>query len=989
MAQGGKGKISGQVLDNATGEPLMGVNVRLEAAKLGATTDNNGYYVILNVQPGKHKLTASMIGYGTITQTNVEVFIDRTTKIDFRMKDVSAQLQAVTIVAEKPKIIKDQTSSASTLDDEQLKAAPIEGLRGALDLSSGFQKNAQGDYQVRGSGTNEVSFQVNGVEQSNSSTAVPGWGNGTKADNSWKYDVNPLGVQQMQLITGGFASEYGNAQAAVVKVVLKEGSPKFTGEMRVEYRPAGQYHWSDYIYNKSNIAWRTWGDLSYWQSRASDQAVQASPGNNILVQLGFNSRYKDLYNKVSTKGAVLTASERATWDSLVSSEINWAYNKWVALHTPSDDNLLGVYDYRKLSYYRASFGFGGPIGKNPDLLRFFLSGEYLNKPTRLPSTEKTQVRQNYTLTLTSSAVRDHKFKFIGSFQQYVGGLFSGSDDIRWSGIPTNGVYHVNRNPVRTEQTVSQSFNWIYTINSKSFLESTISHQFEKYELPYRYLDTWNDENDRADSLGDRTGSLLTRGDWWMTSLYDGFENIATDFFQDNRAESFSLKSDYSNQFNKDNLFKVGLQLSYRDMSNTGVTYNFKANSYVTQQGVAEHYTAYPISGSLYIQDKIEYEGMVANFGLRCEAYNFQSNAPADVFNIFYPGTQGPGNTGSTAKVKSKTKSVVQPRLGISFPIGESTAFRMQYGHFASMPIYSQALGNSTFYGWNTMGNPNLDPKITINYEFGIQQLLDQENRLDVAIFYNDRVTQIGTVQVAGYTGNAQHNVGFTSTNEPLYYYNHYANNTFGSTIGLEVTLEKNVVNEISYRLSYTISQTTDGVYGSPILYPQDASSYQTRINSLETLSSSDRTHNFRGLIQYNVSEEEGPELFNIKPFSNATFALTYTAQSGQPYTYRTRNDLKDVVYNRRYPIETSFDFNCSKRIQFESSYITIAIRVMNVFNNKWLTPPDTNEDFLKWINNGVTIDQADDPNKQSYLLYAYRAYRNIPRQIFFTVGVGI
>jgi len=100
VAQGGKGKITGRVVDDKTNEPLIGVNVYIEGAFIGATTDINGRYVILNVQPGKYALSASMIGYAKVTKKDVEVFIDRTTEVNFRLKDVSIQIQDVVVVAE-------------------------------------------------------------------------------------------------------------------------------------------------------------------------------------------------------------------------------------------------------------------------------------------------------------------------------------------------------------------------------------------------------------------------------------------------------------------------------------------------------------------------------------------------------------------------------------------------------------------------------------------------------------------------------------------------------------------------------------------------------------------------------------------------------------------------------------------------------------------------------------------------------------------------
>ena len=57
------GKIAGQITSMETGEPLPGVNVLVEEVFLGAATDPNGEYVILNVPTGYHTLSASYIGY--------------------------------------------------------------------------------------------------------------------------------------------------------------------------------------------------------------------------------------------------------------------------------------------------------------------------------------------------------------------------------------------------------------------------------------------------------------------------------------------------------------------------------------------------------------------------------------------------------------------------------------------------------------------------------------------------------------------------------------------------------------------------------------------------------------------------------------------------------------------------------------------------------------------------------------------------------------
>lgn len=966
------GKLVGKVFDNQTGEPLIGVNVMIEGSNMGAATDVDGEFLILNVPPGTYSVAASMIGFTRVVQENVKILIDRTTKIDFQLSDSSIEMDQVIVVADKPAVIKDRTSSASHIEAEQIVAAPIDGLRGAMDLSAGFQKNATGNYSVRGSGSYEVSFRIDGMVQSTSNTSAPGSFDTEKSDNSWKYDVNPLGVQQVQMITGGFSAEYGNAQAGVVNVVLKEGAPRFNGEFRVEYRPPGQYHYGNYIYDKGNYEWQKWGDLSDWMSRRDD----------IIKELKLDIRWEDIKN-----------NDPERYNELVDQEIAWAHGVWVKNHEPSEDNVLGVYDYRDKAYTRYLFGFGGPLGKDPNLLKFHISGEYKRNPTRLPTPERVQELQNYILNLTYTPIINHKIKFMANYQSYVGGIWSGSEDIRWSGLAFSppGVstkYLVTVDPVREEQTIGQSLNWVYTIDKFSFLELTLTHQQEKYELPYKYLAGYGLEVDRLDSLTDRSGTVLREGSWWEKDYFRAPFSFSTNYYQDSRTESYGLKVDYTNQITSSNLLKAGLKIDYWDMINNGVNSSFQANSYVARNGFADYYTAYPINFSGYIQDKLEYEGMIANLGLRTEIYNFQTGAPLDRYNVLYPGTDGPGTTGSPETEGSEWKYIFLPRLGISFPIGESTAFRFQYGHFASMPIFTQALSRKTWVGWQGIGNPNLDPKLTINYEFGIQQQIGA-HRLDAVLFYNDRTTQIGRQNVASYTGSRNQFAGFASDNDPLYYYWSFENNAFGSTVGFELTLETYSVQNWSYRISYSLSETTAGNYGASIIYPDDTRGYSTRDYTGEFLASWDRTHNFRGMLQYFVRDGEGPTLFGSKIFDNMVMSLTYTAQSGTPFTYITDFTLKDVRYNRRYPLETSVNLNITKDIWFGDVKVIMGLRVMNLFDNRWITPMSTSQDVALWVEDGITVaDAGNDPNRLSYIVAPYRAYRNLPRQIFFTLGIG-
>jgi hypothetical protein len=105
------GKIQGKVTDKKTGEALPGVNVMVVGTTLGAATDINGEYFILQVTPGEYSVKASMIGYREVIVQNTRVRADLTTNLNFEIEETTVQLDGeVVVTAERPIIQKDVTS---------------------------------------------------------------------------------------------------------------------------------------------------------------------------------------------------------------------------------------------------------------------------------------------------------------------------------------------------------------------------------------------------------------------------------------------------------------------------------------------------------------------------------------------------------------------------------------------------------------------------------------------------------------------------------------------------------------------------------------------------------------------------------------------------------------------------------------------------------------------------------------------------------------
>ena len=66
-SQSSYGKVTGRVTD-ASSEILPGANVVIEGTRFGATSDSDGFYIIIGVEPGLYELKASMVGYEAVVR---------------------------------------------------------------------------------------------------------------------------------------------------------------------------------------------------------------------------------------------------------------------------------------------------------------------------------------------------------------------------------------------------------------------------------------------------------------------------------------------------------------------------------------------------------------------------------------------------------------------------------------------------------------------------------------------------------------------------------------------------------------------------------------------------------------------------------------------------------------------------------------------------------------------------------------------------------
>ena len=270
---GTTGKITGRVMDT-NGEALPGANVVIAGVRRGAATDAEGRYFILSVDPGVYRLEASLVGFRTVAQEDVQIAADFTTTIDFKLDELTLEADEIVVRAVRPLVEPDKTSSKYVVSAEEIEALPM--VRSAADfaeLQGGV--SVEGDWRIRGGDAADGAVYIDGVRIVN---------NDARSLNRFM-GVNTNAIQELQVITGGMEAEYGNAQSGIIRIVTKDGSSKLQGLAEYRNTPPSKKHWGPNVYDHPTVLQQAkWSDPAF-ASAHPRQDYTKTWGNELDLSL--------------------------------------------------------------------------------------------------------------------------------------------------------------------------------------------------------------------------------------------------------------------------------------------------------------------------------------------------------------------------------------------------------------------------------------------------------------------------------------------------------------------------------------------------------------------------------------------------------------------------------------------------------------------------------------------------------------------------------
>ncbi len=214
------GNLSGVVTDAATGEGLPGVNVILKGTYYGAATDIEGKFKISGITVGDYNVNFSLIGYKPVQYTGIRIQANNTTTLEVKLEETVLTLdQDVVVIGDKPLMDVEETESKRTISREEIEIAVVENIQNIVSQQAGVIESDR-EIHIRGGRSYENAFLLDGVSVQD---PLAGTGFGLQ--------LSANAIEEVEVITGGYNAEYGQATSGVVNVKTREGRDTYSGSV--------------------------------------------------------------------------------------------------------------------------------------------------------------------------------------------------------------------------------------------------------------------------------------------------------------------------------------------------------------------------------------------------------------------------------------------------------------------------------------------------------------------------------------------------------------------------------------------------------------------------------------------------------------------------------------------------------------------------------------------------------------------------------------
>lgn len=926
---GTTGKISGRVTDVSSGDPLIGANVIIEGTSLGAATDADGYYSILNIAPGTYTVRALMIGFAPVSYTDVIVNVDLTTPVDFALTIESIQGEEVVVVSNRNPVKEDIASSQVNISRDRIDDLAVTSVSGVIGLQAGVEGTS-----VRRGGTNELAVMLDGASMKDDRTGQPILG------------IPLSSVQEIMIQSGGFSAEYSDLQSGVINIVTREGGlTGYTFNLDLKVSPARPKHHGPSLYDPDGYFLRPFlDDEVCWTGNISED----------FTDLNSSGYWDEGEPYVDANGD--GEYYESPWDVHTRNSYP-KFQGWIALsnnllsdNDPTNDlspvgaQRLFMWEHRRSGGitepdYNFDFGVGGPvpvIGGALGNLRFYSSMKANRSMYLIPLSRDAYRNWTWTTKVTSDLTDNITLKVNNFTSRTTASSASGTGDPSYF-QSLYGVAGIFGGSSQNESKIWMPEYYCLTDINTDMFSAKMTHMLGEnsyYEAQIEYSATkW--DTYPGDSLDATLDNDIFPGDeeHWVNDAPFGYDWQLTrginDFLmgvksnsRDNTVTShMNMRLDYTSQATAIHQIKAGLEYD---------TYAYKmdygsVNPALPTSQMWTKWEQYPRQFNAYVQDKIEARGWIATVGLRAEYFD----PSTDWYNVeayessLYGKTYSEDNENNIPTKNVDGSLTFLPRLGISHPITTNSKLYFNYGHMRQKFLPDYLFGIRRQFG-NTMsyiGNPGLPMEKTVMYEMGYDQALFDDYLIHAAAYYKDKSDQANSVRYKDATGQVD--------------YRRYENNFYQDIRGLELEIRKRSGQWLTGFVNYTYSVYTSGYFGLRYMYqdPSEQRIYEANVGNQEQYKPIPLPRiNFN--VAFHTPKNFGPRIAgqNLLADWHATFTGYWKAGS-----YSTYGGVTGITNNVRWVDSYACNFKTSKTARVNKLNVTFVLDVYNIFNFKFLS----------------------------------------------------
>mgnify|MGYP001222334489 FL=1 len=663
------GTVSGTVLDAETGSGLPGVNIMLKGTYYGAATDMDGKFFIQNVSPGSYDVEVSMIAYKVILKTGVTILPGETISLTFNMEATVLSFgKDVIVMGKKPLFDVDETSSIARVRKEDIENKVVSSVEDILSEQIGVTTQ-DNEIHIRGGRIDESMFVVDGFSVKDPLSGYSG-----------NLFVNPDAIEELEIVTGGYSAEYGQAMSGIVNIKLKEGRDHYEGSVKYS-----SDRMLDDKFNSDRIEFNFGGPDLFFQTLPSLFGTDF-PGRFSFFLNGYGKKYdgnlpiaSQLYpHRYWSSGLISDNKAEDLMDVLASRENNdWHFLYKMTWELTAQKKLSLSYD------------------------------------------ASMNINQGYYMPRAFSSTY-FPYRYMNILDNY------------------NTI---------TRDTRLFNLNWTHTLSPKSFYEFTIGKFITMEHSAVQDLN-WADYQERLDlepinynlDDTDQDGNIyITYGD----EFYD--TGFAPEWY-DVASENTRMDLDWTYHTETRHKIKTGFEHTITDIQVLDIDEPWAGSS-----GFGANYDSYEAKtyfGAFYLQDRIKFQGMTLNLGFRTDYWipgRYVEDAIRDTSNVIitddardlfeketfdFPGIDDP----------FKMKARLSPRFGISHPVTDNDVLYFYYGHFSQLPTFQYVyakINSKSQSTYQVFGNPNLNPKTTVQYELGVKHRFSEDQVLELKAYWKD------------------------------------------------------------------------------------------------------------------------------------------------------------------------------------------------------------------------------------------------------------